>query len=60
MRLEVYDPLGRLVRELTPKGWMEAGEQTVVLNGEGLSSGAYWIYVEAGNEVVRRTVNLIK
>jgi hypothetical protein len=60
VHLEVYDPLGRRVKELIPGRWMSAGEQRVVLNGRDLSSGMYWLQLGAGGEVSQRAVSLVK
>ena len=60
VHLEVYDPLGRRVKELIPGRWMGAGEQCVVLNGRNLSSGMYWLQVGVGGEVSQRAVSLVK
>ena len=60
VRLEVFDPLGRRVRDLTPAGWMEAGENSLLFNGAGLSSGIYILQLEAGDEKLERTVSLVR
>ena len=59
-RLELFDPLGRRVRDLTPAGWYEAGENTLLFNGEGLSSGSYILKLEAGGEKLERVISLVK
>ena len=56
--LELYDPLGRLVDELTPKGWFQAGEQRLNWDAAGLPSGKYLLRLrspsaESVNEVVK-------
>jgi len=67
VHLEVYDPLGRRVKELIPGRWMGAGEQRVVLNASGgqtgmsiLPSGVYIVKGEAGGEVATGAVSLMK
>jgi hypothetical protein len=59
MTLKLYDLDGRLVQTLI-EGWQEAGEQRVVLNGDGFSSGVYMIKGEARGKVATGAVRLAK
>jgi len=49
VHLEVYDPLGRRVRELIPGSWMSAGEYRLSWNAAGIPSGKYLIRAQAGD-----------
>ena len=60
VHLEVFDPLGRRVRDLIPGSWVTAGEHSLILNGEGLSSGVYYLQLGEGKEVSRKAVSLVK
>ena len=56
VHLEVYDPLGRRVRELIPGSWLAAGEQTLLFNGEELSSGVYLLKARSGGATTEQKV----
>jgi hypothetical protein len=43
VRLELLDPLGRLVRELMPGNWMADGQYQLPLKGADLPSGCYYL-----------------
>jgi hypothetical protein len=58
--LEVYDPLGRRVRELTPAGWFGAGLHTLPLDGANLPAGSYFIVLDAGEDVLAAPVTVVK
>jgi len=47
--LLVYDPLGRLVTDLTPQGWLPIGEHRAVWNAAGLPAGNYVLCLRAGD-----------
>jgi len=55
----VYDLSGRLVRSLF-EGRVEAGEHTVVFDGEGLAAGIYLIKMESRGRVEVRKALLIR
>jgi hypothetical protein len=57
--MAVIDPLGRLVQELTPMGWMTTGKHSVVWDAEGTASGVYWLNINVnGLHIVRKMVKL--
>jgi len=58
--LEVYDPLGRLIEELTPRRWMNAGNHSVSLDGMGFASGTYYIFVNSNGYAFSRPINFVK
>jgi len=58
--LELFDPLGRLVRDLTPKGWFEAGEHNVNWDASAAASGVYMLRMEAAQYRGSMPVSLIK
>jgi hypothetical protein len=60
VHLEVYDPLGRRVRELIPGSWLSAGEHSLPFNRAGLSSGMYILMVGTGDYVSERKVTLVR
>jgi hypothetical protein len=57
--LAIYDPAGRLVRELV-SGNQEAGSHTVVWNAIGLPSGIYLCRLQAGGQIFNRSLTLVK
>ncbi len=57
--LEVYDILGRRVRQLVNK-IQESGTYTLSFNGTNLSSGTYFIRIEAGDFSKIQKMTLIK
>ncbi len=59
VRLQVFDVRGRLVRTLA-EGAQPAGSHTVLFDGTGLASGTYFYRLDAGGEVVTRTMTLVK
>ncbi|MBM3329311.1 MAG: T9SS type A sorting domain-containing protein [Calditrichaeota bacterium] len=59
-RLVLIDPLGRVVRDLTSKGRMEAGRQTLTLDGSSLPSGFYLLRLDAAGQTLSRKVQLVK
>jgi len=60
VHLEVYDPLGRRVRELIPGNNLSAGEHSVLLNCAELSSGVYALRLGKGDMTTAKMVNLVK
>ncbi len=59
VRLQVFDVRGRLVRTLVD-GPRAAGQHTVPFDGTSLASGTYFYRLDAGGEVVTRTMTLVK
>lgn len=57
--VRVTNQLGQVVRTLVD-GTREAGAHTIVFDGSGLSSGIYFLRVEAGHETVVRKMTLLK
>jgi hypothetical protein len=60
-RVEVvlYDVLGRAVRTVADEV-MAAGERRMVVNGEGLSSGIYFVRVKVGERRAIQKIMLLK
>ena len=59
VRLTVYDVLGRRVASLA-RGHYAPGRYTVQWQGEGLSSGVYFLRMEAGGKVLTRSATLLR
>jgi hypothetical protein len=59
VKLALYDITGRLVRVLE-YGRVEAGEHRVTLNAEGMSSGIYFVRMEAGGRAVTGKMVLLR
>ncbi len=57
--LEVYNMLGQQVATLE-NGYLSAGQHSVTFDGSGLSSGVYLYRLQAGNQVLTRTLTLMK
>jgi len=64
VNLRIFDPLGRLVQDLTPKGWMGAGKYIAVWNAKSIPAGCYYLkmkYISAeGNIKAVKTIPLLK
>ena len=65
LRVRVYDVTGRLVRTLVDDSWRAAGEHEVRFNGRAddgtsLSSGRYYLRVEAASTVDTGNVTIMK
>jgi len=60
VHLEVYDPLGRRVRELIPGSWLAAGEQKLMMKMMMMPSGRYVLRLSNGNETLAQKISLIK
>lgn len=58
-RLVVYDLMGRQVQELL-SGTLPAGRHAVMMNGGDLSSGTYFITLQAGSLTQTRRIVLLK
>jgi len=59
IKLAVFDIVGRQVAELAT-GQFQAGRHTLTLNAADYSSGVYIVRLEAGNQVSRMKMALIK
>jgi len=59
IRLEVYDPLGRLLQTLS-NGRYQVGVHTVVFSAGGLPSGTYYYRLTAEDFVAVRKMQLLK
>ncbi len=59
-RLVLIDPLGRVVDELSPQRWMEAGEHRFGLDGSRLPSGAYLLQFNGNGNKLSRPVTILK
>jgi hypothetical protein len=57
--LKVYDTAGRLVTTLVD-GWREAGDHEVTFDGSGLSSGLYFVRMQAGKFAAVQKMMLLK
>jgi hypothetical protein len=57
--LKVYDVTGRMVANLV-NGWQEAGNQQVTFDGTRLSSGLYFVKMQAGEFSAVRKMMLVK
>ncbi len=57
--LEVYNMLGQQVATLE-NGYLSAGQHSVTFDGSSLSSGVYLYRLQAGNQVLTRTLTLVK
>jgi hypothetical protein len=57
--LAVYDLTGRLVRMLY-HARADAGEHRITLNAAGMSSGIYFVRMEAGERVITRKIVLLR
>jgi hypothetical protein len=57
--LKIYDAAGRLVETLV-EGWREAGEYQVTFDGSKLATGVYVYRLEAGENVSRGKMVLLK
>ncbi|HEX5032070.1 MAG TPA: Ig-like domain-containing protein [Candidatus Eisenbacteria bacterium] len=65
LRVRVYDVTGRLVRTLVDDSWRAAGEHEIRFNGRrddgsSLSSGRYYLRVEAASTVDTGSVTIMK
>ncbi len=58
--IELYDPLGRLVKDLTPAGWLLVGEQRLSINSNRLSTGTYLLKMEQNGIAQSSKLTLIK
>lgn len=59
VRMTVYDALGRAVRTLIA-GDREAGAQSATLDASGLAPGSYHVRLQAGGEVLTRTLTIVR
>ena len=59
VKVGLYDLNGRLVQTLA-EGWMEAGQHSLLLDGDGFSSGVYIIRGEAGREAAVGVARLVR
>jgi len=57
--LKVYDILGREVKTLV-NGQMQAGNHSIIFNGNNLASGVYFYRIQAGNFVQTKKLVLLK
>lgn len=57
--LSVYNAIGQHVQTLV-SDTVPAGQHSVTFNGQALSSGLYFYRIKAGNQVLSRTMALIK
>jgi hypothetical protein len=57
--LKIYDVSGRMVATLV-EGWQEAGDHQVTFDGSKLSSGLYFVKMQAGDFSAVRKVMLVK
>jgi len=57
--IDVIDIQGRLVTRLSD-GWREAGSYREVFEGNGLTSGNYFLQIENGNNKISKPIALIK
>jgi len=60
VKFGLFDPMGRQVRRLQSSGWYFAGSHRVVVDGEGLAAGGYVVQMQAGGNVIRQGVVLLK
>ena len=58
--MEVYDPLGRRVRDLIPGSWLAAGEHSVNWNATGIPTGQYLLKAKAADWETAKAVVKIK
>lgn len=59
VRLDVYNAAGIKVETLTESRY-QAGRHTLTFDAAGLSSGAYLVRMQAGDEILTRTMTLMK
>ncbi len=59
VRLGVYDAVGRLVGKVK-EGYAQPGNYREVWNGAGVASGNYLIRIEAGNDRISKSFELIR
>jgi flagellar hook assembly protein FlgD len=57
--LRVYDTAGRLVSSLA-EGWQEAGVHEVIFDGSNLTSGLYFVRIQAGSFSSVQKIVLLK
>ncbi|MBM3327212.1 MAG: T9SS type A sorting domain-containing protein [Calditrichaeota bacterium] len=60
VNLGIYDPLGRLVQDLTPKGRMVSGKRSVVWNCGSLCAGKYYVELNTPEGRLVKPVVLVK
>jgi hypothetical protein len=60
VHLEVYDLVGRRVKDLIPGSWLGAGEERVVMDADGMAGGSYWVMVNAAGEKRVGKVTVVK
>jgi len=58
--LLLIDPLGRVVRDLAPAGWMGTGREVLTLDGSALPAGWYQLHLQAGGQAVSKAIVIEK
>jgi len=60
VNIGIYDPLGRLVQNLTPTGWVSAGRRAALWNADKSASGLYLVQIEIDGVIQSRRITLLK
>jgi hypothetical protein len=58
--VEMYDMTGRIVKVFANNTTVNAGTYTISINSANFTSGAYTLVFTAGDNVVTKTVNIVK